>query len=201
MQTVFAEATDENCDAVVQSPGTILAVWMPIANADRPSTISNARAGVLCVRAKNISLSNRVPAAFPAAKLGGGGGGGGFSAGAIAGIVISVVVGLDIIGGLSAWWFSKRRKAANAGGTVEKNVQTLKAAPEDFGSVQSPGTEVSELPTDWRRPELDAGKDTARFELPEQIYAKEMLSGRKNGRPAVELDGTIPGEDGNHRLA
>lgn len=168
-----------------------MAVWMPIANANRPSIITNAKAGMMCPRAKNITAGSRIPVALPAAKPVGGGAG--LSGGAIAGIVVDVVVGLAFIGGLAARWLQRRRKASKTKVTVEKNVEILNAVPSDCGHVQSTDTEGFELPPDWRRPELDAGKDTASYELPIQNMEKELLSDGKNGGSAVELEGTIPG--------
>jgi LPXTG-motif cell wall-anchored protein len=47
----------------------------------------------------------------------------------IAGIIVGVVFGVGMIGGLAAWWFLKRRKAAKSYETVENNFDTLNAAP------------------------------------------------------------------------
>lgn len=199
IQTRSVAATEQNYDDAVHSVGAILTVWLPIANANRPSTILDATAEMTCFRPSNVTRGSRVPAALPAAKSVGGGG---LSGGAIAGIVIGVLVGVALIGGLAAWWFLRRRKAAKVDGTVEKNVDTLNAAPDDIGSVQSP--ETAELSPEWRRPELDAGKDTAKYELLGQTGgkddAKEILSNGKSDGPVVELEGTIPGEQGRHRF-
>lgn len=192
IQSESSEATDSNYDDVVRGTSPILAVWMPIANVNRPSTIANAKAGMMCLSPRIVNTGSRKPAALPVAKPVGGRGG--LSEGAIAGIVVGVIVGMGIVGGLAARWFLKRRKSAKINGTVGKDVDTLKAAPDGLGGVQSPDTVVSELPPDWLRPELSAEKDAARFELPEQNHAKELMSDGKNGGPAVELEGTIPGE-------
>lgn len=153
---------------------------------------------MFCSRATMINPGSRTPAAFPTAEPVGGASG--LNGGAIAGIVVGVILGVAIVVGLAAWWFLKRRKAAKVEGTMEKDVDTLNTAPDDLGSAQSPATVVSELPQDWMRPELDAGKDVARFELPEQNKANELMSVGEHGRSLVELEGTIPEDEGKHRL-
>lgn len=186
-----------NYALLTQTVTPIIAVWMPIANADRPSTISYAQAGMICVKTDTFNPGSVQPAALPSPTPVGGSRG--LSGGAIAGIVVGVVVGVALIAGLAVWWFlAKRRKAKKsgevpAGGHMhEKDRIDMSgdAAIENGGvkhvnssPVEAPGGErpPAELPQQDFRPELDAGKDNQLFE-----------SDAKVGAPAAELEGSAP---------
>lgn len=195
--TETVDYSSANYALLVQTVTPIIAVWMPIANADRPSSISYAQAGMICVKTDTINRGSRKPAALPLPTPVGDGGG--LSGGAIAGIVVGVVVGVALIAGLAAWWFlAKRRKAKKSGkvlaggnmdekGTIDLSgnaavgngdVKHVNSSP-----VEAPGGErpLAELEHQDFRPELGAGKDNQVFE-----------SDAKVGAPAAELEGSAP---------
>lgn len=181
---------------VTQSVTPIIAVWMPIANADRPSSIGYAQAGMICVNVNKFNAGSVKPAALPApTPLGGGG----LSGGAIAGIVVGVVVGVALIAGLGAWWFLAKRRKARKGAVLPVNEDINEKDTIDMSGnaaiangdtknaqtspVEAPAGDrpLAELPQEDFRPELDAGKDNQVFE-----------SDAKLGAPAVELEGSAP---------
>lgn len=187
----------ENYALLTQTVTPVIAVWMPIANADRPSTIQYAQAGMICGQANNYAPGSLRPAALPTPTPVGSGGG--LSGGAIAGIVVGVIVGVGLIVGLAMWWFMRRRRKAKksagsgaVGGEFdEKDTKDLSGSISGINDVkntqsspvEAPGGErpVTELPQQDFRPELDAGKDNQVFE-----------SDAKLGGPAVELEGSAP---------
>lgn len=88
---------------------TTLAVFMPVANARRTTSMDYAVSVVSCLGAPNFLRGSRIPEAPPKptpVNLGGGGLGGG----AIAGIVVGSVVGVGIVVATLAFcWLRKRR--------------------------------------------------------------------------------------------
>lgn len=172
---------------------------MPAANSEHYPAMDKAIAGLLSLSARDDDKKKRPSAKLPDAEEN-------LSGGTIAGIVIGVIVGLAIIAGLVTWWLleQKRRKVREAvareNGTVEKNYDTLDAATDSLGSVQSPDTAVSELPPDWLVPELESGKGVVRHEMPGDDVAKVLVVNGKDGDSAVELEGDIPGLEGKEKL-
>ncbi|KAK4494648.1 hypothetical protein PRZ48_014004 [Zasmidium cellare] len=172
---------------IAQSVTPIIAVWMPIANSDRPSTIVTAKAGMVCVNVNHFNPGSVVPAALPAPTPVGGGGG--LSGGAIAGIVVGVVVGVALIAGLAAWWFLARRRKSKKSAELPANENTIgmswntdtKHTQDSPVEVPAEERPLAELENRGFRPELDGGKDNQVFE-----------SDAKVGAPAVELEGSAP---------
>ncbi|KAF2162473.1 hypothetical protein M409DRAFT_27098 [Zasmidium cellare ATCC 36951] len=193
---LLSDTVDYNSETysiLTQTVTPIIAVWMPIANADRPSTISYATAGMICVNVNHFNPGSVVPAALPSPTPVGSGGG--LSGGAIAGIVVGVVVGVALIVGLAVWWFlAKRRKGkkstelpVNEKDTIDMSGNAV-VGDTDYKHTQSSPVEapaeerpLAELENQDFRPELDAGKDNQVFE-----------SDAKPSAPAVELEGSAP---------
>jgi hypothetical protein len=122
--------TAQNYFATVRDTTALLAIWLPIANAERPSSISNAVAGMMCVTPSNISEGSVVPAEWPEPAPEDSNG---LSGGAIAGIVVGIIAVVALlVGGLVFWWLRKRRAKKNQYATVEKDIHTLSAGSEDI---------------------------------------------------------------------
>lgn len=186
LYTTFVDYDRGNYALLTQTVTPVIAVWMPIANANRPSSIQYATAGMICGVANDYNPGSlKIPALPSPTPVGGGG----LSGGAIAGIVVGVVVGVGLIAGLAAWWFlAKRRKAKRTANTStggefdEKDTKDLTSSGSAVGShdvknsqsspVEAPTSRpIAELPQNDFRPELDAGKDNQVFEADAKMNA------------------------------
>ncbi|KAF7196660.1 hypothetical protein HII31_02030 [Pseudocercospora fuligena] len=192
IETSFVDYNNANYNLLGNIAAPILAIWMPIANAERPSTIQYATAELICAGIKHFNPGSKVAASLPSPTPVGGGGG--LSGGAIAGIVVGVVVGVALIAALAAWWLiSKRRKARSSAAASEatpaekggSDYSSTGAGPpgdvkmnEQTSPTEAPDTALSELPpSTFTRSELDTGKGVERFELPSEASKPVELPG------------------------
>jgi hypothetical protein len=97
-------------DNVTKGIYPILTVYMPVTNIDRIGAIEGfAFSQLTCARVKQFSTGSRVSPALPSGTPYSYGHGG-LSKGAIAGIVVGIVVFVAIVGGLIAYFFIRRRR-------------------------------------------------------------------------------------------
>lgn len=206
VQTFYADYDDANWADYTQGISPILAVWFPIANAARPSTIQYAVTGMICAHITDFKEGSVRPPALPAATpVNENGGGGGLSGGAIAGIVIGVLVAVALVAGGIAWFLlGKKRKAKKIAQQQNDAVADEKgagsASDDGFGSPaaaaakgQAGRAELAPSDTPARQ-ELDSGKTNQLHELGshEQQEAKELMATEKSP-PTFELEGTSVG--------
>lgn len=113
-------------DALAQVVAPVLLVWMPVANGERTSYLTSAKAGMVCAHVNTYSNGSRIPpplsvttsstatATATATNTNSGASGTdtdrGLSGGAIGGIVIGVILALAVLG-LLVWFTMRRRKS------------------------------------------------------------------------------------------
>ncbi|EME78470.1 uncharacterized protein MYCFIDRAFT_178616 [Pseudocercospora fijiensis CIRAD86] len=191
IETSFVDYNDANYNLLGRIAAPILAIWMPIANAERPSTIQYATAELICAGVKKFNPGSRVAASLPSPTPVGSGGG--LAGGAIAGIVVGVVVGVALIAALAVWWLVSQRRRARSNAAVEvtppekgtSDYSSTGAGPpgdvkvnEQMSPTEAPDTALSELPPSTStRSELDTGKGVERFELPSEASKPVELPG------------------------
>ncbi|SMR46858.1 unnamed protein product [Zymoseptoria tritici ST99CH_1A5] len=95
----FVDYSDQAYATLARALIPVVTVWMPIANAERPSSIDYAHAELVCSHSTQYTSGSEVPAPLtkPSDRSDAS-----VSQGAIAGIVIAVVVGVGAIGALTA---------------------------------------------------------------------------------------------------
>ncbi|KAK3618817.1 hypothetical protein LTR56_024409 [Elasticomyces elasticus] len=113
----------------------------------------------------------------------------GLTGGAIAGIVIAVVVALAFVVGAVIWWRRHRQKRHAIGGTVaEKDAETEQSSPVSRYEVDGQSGRYELSVQEQRKAELDGSYQQIKDRPLPAIKVHEM---RANETPAVELEAVV----------
>ncbi|SMQ47055.1 unnamed protein product [Zymoseptoria tritici ST99CH_3D7] len=166
----FVDYSDQAYATLARALIPVVTVWMPIANAERPSSIDYAHAELVCSHITQYTSGSEVPAPLtkPSDRSDAS-----VSQGAIAGIVIAVVVGVGVIGALTAWCVVMKRRREPA--TASPEPRPTEKFPQ-YDNPPQPMTEgiILEMPVDGRQHELDGGMHIHNKGTKTQIGGRSM---------------------------
>lgn len=189
--SLFTSAWSEESQKLVYANFTqaitpLLTIFMPIADIEADTRITNVQAVLSCPHINRINPGSLEPYAAPSPTPVGSGSS--LSGGAIAGIVVGVLVGLAIVlGTLWFFWFRKRRASKAKNIALEDSDHAPPAYSADAKVVEAPYdheqvplTELSGHEESQVRPELPTQTSGPRIEL----AADQKLYKDASGPPA-----------------